>query len=151
MKLYNDLKQIDILQESVIALGNFDGVHKGHQELIRRTVNSAVGTNLKSAVFTFTNHPKNILAGKPVVKNILYWDEKIKILGDLGVDYIVAVPFDETIRNMVPERFIMDILVAKLRMKEAYCGFNYRFGREGAGTPETLMRVGISNGFGIHI
>lgn len=151
MKLYNDLKQIDIIQESVIALGNFDGVHKGHQELIRRTVNSAVGTNLKSAVFTFTNHPKNILAGKPVVKNILYWDEKIKILGDLGVDYIVAVPFDENIRNMVPERFIMDILVAKLRMKEAYCGFNYRFGKEGAGTPETLMKVGISNGFGIHI
>ncbi len=151
MKLYTDLQKIDKLDETVVALGNFDGVHKGHQELIRRTVNNALGANLKSAVFTFSNHPKNILAGDQVVKNILYWDEKVKILGDLGVDYVVAVPFDETIRGMEPERFIMEILVNKLHMKEAYCGFNYRFGCKGAGTPETLMRVGLSNGFGIHI
>jgi riboflavin kinase/FMN adenylyltransferase len=151
MKLFTNFEEIDDLQETVIALGNFDGVHKGHQELIRRTVNSAIGTNLKSAVFTFSNHPKNILAGKQVVKNILYWDEKVKILGDLGVDYVVAVPFDETIRDMAPERFIMELLVNKLHMKEAYCGFNYRFGRNGEGTPETLMKVGLSNGCGIHV
>ena len=151
MKLFTSFEQIDKLPESVIALGNFDGVHKGHQELIRRTVNSAIGTNLKSAVFTFSNHPKNLLAGKPVVKNILYWDEKVRILGDLGVDYVVTVPFDETIRDMEPDQFIMDLLVKKLHMKEAYCGFNYRFGRKGAGTPETLMKLGLSNGFGIHI
>lgn len=151
MKLFTDLEQIDKLESSVIALGNFDGVHKGHQELIRRTVNSAMGTNLKSAVFTFSNHPKNVLAGKQVVKNILYWDEKVKMLGELGVDYIVSVPFTESIRDMDPERFILELLVARLNMKEAYCGFNYRFGLDGAGTPETLMRVGLSHGFGIHI
>lgn len=151
MKLYTDFDKIDYIENSVIALGNFDGVHKGHQELIRRTVNSAIGTRLKSTVFTFTNHPKNVLAGKRIVKNILYWDEKVKILGDLGVDYVVAVPFDEYIRDMEPERFIMDILVDKLRMKEAYCGFNYRFGLGGKGNPETLMKVGLSNSFGIHI
>ncbi len=151
MKLFTNFEEIDQLEESVIALGNFDGVHKGHQELVRRTVNSAVGTNLKSAVFTFSNHPKNILAGRQVVKNILYLDEKVKILGDLDVDYVVAVPFDETICQMEPERFILDILVDKLHMKEAYCGFNYRFGRGGAGTPETLMKTGLSHGFGIHI
>lgn len=151
MKLFTDFEQIDFTGHSVIALGNFDGVHKGHQELIRRTVNSAIGTNLKSTVFTFTNLPKNFMAGEVVVKNILYWDEKVKILGDLGVDYVVAVPFDEVIRDMSPETFITDILVDKLKMKEAYCGFNYRFGRNGAGNPETLMKVGLSQGFGIHI
>jgi len=151
MRLFTSLEEIDKIEETVVALGNFDGVHKGHQELIRRTVNSAIGTNLKSAVFTFSNHPKNLLAGKQVVKNILYCDEKVKILGDLGVDYVVSIPFDETIRDMEPERFIMELLVKKLRMKEAYCGFNYRFGRNGEGTPETLMKVGLANGFGIHV
>ena len=151
MRLFTSLEEIDKIEETVVALGNFDGVHKGHQELIRRTVNSAIGANLKSAVFTFSNHPKNLLAGKQVVKNILYCDEKVKILGDFGVDYVVSIPFDETIRDMKPERFIMELLVKNLLMKEAYCGFNYRFGRNGEGTPETLMKVGLANGFGIHV
>jgi FAD synthase len=56
MRLFTSLEEIDKIEETVVALGNFDGVHKGHQELIRRTVNSAIGANLKSAVFTFSNH-----------------------------------------------------------------------------------------------
>lgn len=145
------LDEIDNRQETVVALGNFDGVHKGHQELIRRAVNSAVSANLKSAVFTFNNHPKNVLAGTQVVKNILYRDEKIKILDDLGVDYLFSIDFDSMVRDMEPQAFIDDILVKKLRMKEAYCGFNYRFGYRGGGNPETLMKVGLSEGFGIHV
>lgn len=151
MKLFTELDQVKNMESSVIAFGNFDGVHKGHQELIRRTVNCALCTNLKSVVFTFSNHPKNIMAGKPVVKNILHWDEKVKIISELGIDYIVTVPFNDTIRFMEPEEFIINILIDKLRMKEAYCGFNYRFGRDGTGAPETLMRVGVARGFGIHI
>ncbi|HZK01585.1 MAG TPA: bifunctional riboflavin kinase/FAD synthetase [Anaerovoracaceae bacterium] len=151
MRLFTDLNQVVDMENSVIAFGNFDGVHKGHQELIRRTINCAVSTKLKSVVFTFSNHPKNILAEKLVVKNILPFDEKIKIIKELGIDYIVTVPFDDTIRYMKPEHFIVDILVKKLKMKEAYCGFNYRFGLNGTGTPETLMRVGLAKGFGIHI
>lgn len=151
MKTFLRLEDIENIEETVVALGNFDGVHKGHQELIRRAVNCAIGANLKSAVFTFNNHPKNVLAGKHVIKNILYSDEKIKILNDLGVDYLISIDFDKTIQNMKPEDFICGILVKKLHMKEAYCGFNYRFGRKGAGNPEILMKVGLAESFGIHV
>lgn len=151
MKLFKCLEEINDLEETVVALGNFDGVHKGHQELIRRAVNSAIIANLKSAVFTFSNHPKNVLAEKHVVKNILYEDDKINILNNLGVDYLISVPFDKKIQKMEPEDFIRQLLVKKLHMKEAYCGFNYRFGYKGKGSPEILMKVGLSEGFGIHV
>lgn len=151
MKQFTSLDEIRHLEETVVALGNFDGVHKGHQELIRRAVNSAMVAGLKSAVFTFSNHPKNVLAQKTVVKNILYFEEKAKMLADLGVDYLISVDFDKNIQEMEAEDFIREILVKKLHMREAYCGFNYRFGNQGHGSPETLMRVGLELGFGLHI
>ncbi len=148
---YFSFDEINQIGETVVALGNFDGVHKGHQELIRRAVNNALSANLKSAVFTFSNHPKNVLTGESTVKNILYKDEKTKILADLGVDYLFSVDFDHTIENMEAEDFIDNILVKKLKMKEAYCGFNYRFAHKGSGTPETLMKYGLAEGFGLHV
>lgn len=151
MKQYSKLEEIDYREDTVVALGNFDGVHKGHQELIRRAVNNAVSAHMKSAVFTFNNHPKNVLAGEPLVKNILYWDEKAKIFSDLGVDYLISIDFDHKIKTMEPEAFIKEILLKSLHMKEAYCGFNYRFGMKGAGNPEVLMKTGLAEGFGIHV
>ena len=151
MICYYSLDEIEQIEETVVALGNFDGVHKGHQELIRRAVNDAVSANLKSAVFTFSNHPRNVLAGKPVIKNILYSDDKIKLLEDLGVDYVISVDFDEKIRNMEAKDFILEILKKKLHMREAYCGFNFHFGHKGNGAPETLMHIGRKEGFGIHV
>ena len=94
MKIFNTLEEIDNIEETVVALGNFDGVHKGHQQIILRTVKSAEAAGLKSAVFTFSNHPKNLMAGKTVVKNILYPEEKASIIEKLGVDYMFNIPFD---------------------------------------------------------
>lgn len=151
MKFFKSLNEIGDMEETVVALGNFDGVHKGHQELIRRAVNTAIAANLKSAVFTFNNNPKNVLAGSRVVKNILYMDEKIRILHDLGVEYIVSVDFNDEIQTMEAGDFIRRILVKTLHMREAYCGFNYRFGYKGEGSPGVLMNVGLEEGFGIHV
>lgn len=106
---------------------------------------------LKSAVFTFANHPKNLKKGALEVKNILYFDEKAKILEDMGVDYLFNIPFDEKIKKMEPIEFIDDILIDKFNMKQAFCGFNFRFGHKASGNPEILMKEGIDKGFGIHI
>lgn len=151
MKLFNCLEEITGIKETVVALGNFDGVHKGHQELIRRTVKSAKTAGLKSAVFTFANHPKNVVAQKSVIKNILYLEEKAEIIKNLGVDYLFSIEFSNKIQHMAPQDFITDILLDKFKMREAYCGFNYRFGYKGEGNPEILMKTGIREGFGIHI
>ena len=151
MKVFNTIEEIINIKETVVALGNFDGVHKGHQELIKRTVKSAKMAGLKSAVFTFTNHPKNVLAGKPVIKNILYQEDKIDIIKKLGVDYLFSMEFNELIMHMSTEDFIKKILIDSFKMKEAYCGFNYHFGYKAEGDPEILIKAGIKLGFGIHV
>lgn len=151
MKLFQDLEEIREVKPTVVALGNFDGVHKGHQELISRTVKSAAAAGLCSAVFTFSNHPKNVLSKSRKVKSILYNDEKAAIIESLGVDYLFNVPFDGEMQHMDAAGFIHDVLLNRLRMQEAYCGFNYKFGYKASGNPEVLMKESIRNGFGLHV
>ncbi|MDD3167938.1 MAG: bifunctional riboflavin kinase/FAD synthetase [Eubacteriales bacterium] len=151
MKQFNSLEEIINIKETVVALGNFDGVHKGHQELIRRTVKSAKMAGLKSAVFTFTNHPKNVLAGRSVIKNILYLEDKAEIIKSLGVEYLFSLEFNEIIQHLSAEEFIQKLLIGAFQMREAYCGFNYHFGYKADGNPETLIKAGLRNGFGIHV
>ena len=93
MIIFNSLDEIKNIDETVIALGNFDGVHRGHQEIIAKTVNSAKGANLKSAVFTFSNHTRTIIKDAPIVKNIQYPHEKAAMIESLGVDYLFNIPF----------------------------------------------------------
>ncbi|WP_324824169.1 bifunctional riboflavin kinase/FAD synthetase [Sinanaerobacter sp. ZZT-01] len=151
MKVFTKLEEIKNIQPTVIALGNFDGIHKGHQELIRRTVKSARIAGLKSAVFTFTNHPKNVLSGTSLIKNILYFEDKVRILKTLGVNYLFSIDFDEHIQCLNPNEFIEKLLVNTFRMKEAYCGFNHRFGYKAEGNPEILMQQGLKYDYGIHV
>ena len=80
MKIFNSLDEIQDIEPAVVALGNFDGIHRGHQEIINRSVREAETAGLKSGVFTFSNHTSTILKTVPPVKNILYPDQKISIL-----------------------------------------------------------------------
>ena len=151
MKTFERLEDITNIEPTVVALGNFDGIHKGHQEIIGRSVKEAEAAGLKSAVFTFSNHTSSILKNVPQVKNILYPEEKMEILESMGVDYVFNIPFTEEILRMSPEEFIEEILVKRFNIREAYCGFNYSFGYKASGTPEILMHEGLRHGFGIHV
>lgn len=151
MKIYYSLDEIKNMDATVIALGNFDGVHLGHQEIIRRTVESAGAAGLKSAVFTFSNHTSTVLPNVKPVKNILYEEDKARIIGEMGIDYMIDIPFTEDILKMSPDRFIKEILMDRLNIREAYCGFNYSFGYKAQGTPSVLMEKGLEHGFGIHV
>ena len=150
MKIFNSLDEIKNIEPTVTALGNFDGIHKGHRELIMRAVSEAKAVGLKSAVFTFSTHPRNAF-GKNVVKNIITAEEKTEILADLGVDYLFNIPFLDEIRILSPEEFIEKLLIDKFQMKECCCGFNYTFGYKASGTPELLIAEGVKKGFGVHV
>ena len=151
MIIFDSLESINNIDETVIALGNFDGVHMGHQEIINKTVKSAEAAGLKSAVFTFSNHTRTLIKGMKPVKNIQYPHEKAKMIESLGVDYLFDIPFTTEIMQMSPEEFIDEILVQKMKIREAYCGFNYTFGHKASGNPEVLMHEGLKRGFGIHV
>ena len=140
-----------LTEQAVATVGFFDGVHKGHQEIINRTVKEADAAGLKSGVFTFSNHTSSVLKNVPQVKNILYADQKESILESMGVDYMFNIPFTQEILSMDPVDFIDKILVEKFNIREAYCGFNYSFGYKASGTPEELMHEGLKRGIGIHV
>lgn len=150
MEVFNDLENIKGNEQAAVALGNFDGVHLGHQELIRQTVGLAQEKGVKSAVFTFSNHPRNLIPGNEPVKNILYEDEKRSLIESLGVDYLYEIPFTEEIMKLEAEDFVTEILLARLRMTTAVCGFNYQFGARAFGTSEYLELWGKKYGFDVY-
>ena len=139
------------IESAAVALGNFDGVHKGHQALISECVASAKEQGISSVVFTFLNHPLNEIAGKCVVKSIMTLKEKAEAVEALGADIMVAVPFNEEIRKSSPEEFVKSVLVDSLSAKKAFCGFNYSFGYKGAGGPEQLTGLGNKYGFAVNV
>lgn len=150
MIVINNLEEIKNIPPCSIALGNFDGVHVGHRTLISKAVDKARQLGIKSAVFTFSNHPKNLFAGETVVKNIIYQEEKAALIEKLGVDYLVNVEFTREIAGMNPMNFIDDLLVDKMNLREAFCGFNYHFGYRAAGNPDVLRKRGIVKGFNVN-
>lgn len=149
MIVIESLEEINNMPASCVALGNFDGVHLGHQALIKAMVNKAKEENLAACVFTFSSHPKNILPGAEKVKNILYNHEKAEIMEQLGVDYMVNVPFTKDVMVMSPVDFIDKLLIEKMNMKVAFCGFNYNFGFKGQGNPDVLRTEGAEKGFDV--
>ena len=149
MEIIRSLEEIKDIDKTAVALGNFDGVHLGHQELIRETVEQGEADGVKSAVFTFSNHPSNIIPGAKAVKSILTEDRKSEIIESLGVDYLFNVPFTEELMNLEAEDFVKEILVDRLNVKTAFCGFNYQFGARAFGTPEILEIYGKKYGFDV--
>ncbi|MEE0742161.1 MAG: bifunctional riboflavin kinase/FAD synthetase [Emergencia sp.] len=147
MIIFETLEEIQNIPPTAVALGNFDGVHLGHQELIKKAVEKAKQDGLASAVFTFSNHPKDLLPHAKKVKNILLKEEKAQIIAALGVDYLFNIPFTKAVMTMPAEDFIRKLLVEKFNMKAAFCGFNYNFGFKAQGNPEVLRQVGEQEGF----
>ena len=150
MIVFSDLQQYkEATDGCAVALGNFDGVHKGHQLLIRSCVEAAEQEGIPSAVFTFRDHPTNVMMGHSVVKCLMTLDQKVSAVEALGVDYLVVVPFTDEMRNCSPENFVKDILVDQLHCRHAFCGFNYSFGHKALGTPKMLRDFGAEYGFSV--
>lgn len=151
MQIFKSLEEVNNIKDTCIALGNFDGVHKGHQQLIKECVLAAKEKGLVPSVFTFTNHPVNEMAGKVVVKNIMNFEEKAAFLEGMGVEYLFSITFDEFVRQSSPQVFLEDILLKTLKMKHAVCGFNYHFGYKAAGDGTYLHDHAEELGYGLTI
>ena len=116
-----------------LAMGNFDGVHLGHRALIAEAVAVAAAERMLPAVWSFDRNP----SGAPELSSV---DEKAEICAALGARYLIRCPFDE-VRRTDAEDFLRGLLIGRLGVRAAVCGFNHRFGKNGAGTPDLLGRV----------
>ncbi|MCT4507950.1 MAG: bifunctional riboflavin kinase/FAD synthetase [Tepidibacter sp.] len=150
MKIITDLKNVKIKQDTVVTIGNFDGVHKGHQKIIKDTILIAKNKKMKSVLFTFTNHPVNFFE-KNKLKNIITKEEKYEIINKMGIDIIVSVPFNEYIINLNPQEYIQEILVDKLHAKQVVIGHDFRFGQNRGGNARFLENIGKTYGFDVKI
>ncbi|MBQ1475800.1 MAG: bifunctional riboflavin kinase/FAD synthetase [Firmicutes bacterium] len=151
MKIFKTLEEIHNMPPTAVALGNFDGVHKGHQMLIRECVAAAKEKGLEPSVFTFTNHPVNEIAGKTVIKNIMTFEEKAAQLEELGVENLFSPVFDDSIRTKSALAFVKDIMVDRFHTRHAVCGFNYHFGYKAEGDAEKLAELGRTFGYGVSV
>ncbi len=121
-----------------IALGVFDGVHLGHQKLIKLTVDKARKNDGISIVVTFDPHPDIIINPESNVFLLTTLEERISLIKDSDVDVFLIIKFNKTMSKMSPEDFIGKILVDSLQVKELFVGFNYKFGFQGRGNTDIL-------------
>ena len=137
MDTITSLKTIEIIKQSVITIGNFDGLHRGHQVLIKKATEYAKKKNVSSIVFTFKNHPVNYF--KPnSVKNIITNSEKIEILKSMNIEYVINIPFDEYMTKISGHDFVKEILLDTLGAKKVIVGHDFTFARNKEGNIRLL-------------
>lgn len=144
-----DLSNINLLQPSVVTIGVFDGVHIGHQHLIRRLVQNAHESGRLAVVLTFFPHPDVVLRGIRGRYYLTTADERAEYILDLGVDYVITHPFDQMTRQMHAADFV-DRLQTHLRLGELWVGSDFALGYKRQGDVAFLTEQGRQKGFTVH-
>jgi len=149
MELFTDLEQVKgcCSKPGVVTLGNFDGLHIGHQVLIRNVVERAREIGGTSIVFTFHPHPLKVLSPKTCPPLISSYEEKIALFEEMGLDMLLMIPFTREIAEMDAWDFAEKVLSRTLNASEVFVGFNYRFGRNREGSVTRLREFGEKLGF----
>lgn len=133
--------------QCVLTLGNFDGVHLGHQQLINHLIKQSKKLNLPTVVMLFEPQPLEFFCKKNAPARLTSFKEKVELIKKLGIDYIIAVPFTQTFANMLAPDFIQDWLINKLQAKYIVIGDDFRFGRERKGDINLLQQYTHNNQF----
>lgn len=148
MKIISDTLEFEISEDSAVTLGKFDGIHKGHQKLIKQILEKK-DQGLKSVVFTFGQMPGTVLYGKG--RTILTGEERKYHLEAMGIDYMVECPFVPQIIQMEPEIFIEEVLVKQLHAKYIAVGPDFRFGHNRKGNCSLLKKLAPVFGYEVEI
>ena len=132
---------IDSTEQYSLAIGFFDGLHKGHQAVIAEAKRKAEELGIRSAVMTFDPHPSHLFGdGDKKVGYITQYPEKARLLDTMGIDTLFIVTFDWALASLSPKQFV-DIFMKGLRIKHVTAGFDYTFGSKGAGTMEQMATL----------
>jgi riboflavin kinase/FMN adenylyltransferase len=139
------------LQGSVVTMGNFDGIHLGHQALIDGAVEDARSSRIPSVVLTFEPHPLQVLAPERAPKMLLSHKDKMELLRSLGVDVVMIQHFDLQFAKLAAEEFVRVVLLDRLKAAKIWVGKDLRFGQGRKGGVDDLLRWGTEAGFQVGI
>lgn len=152
MKIIRGTKNIaGPLPYPVVALGNFDGVHLGHQVIFRRVAEIAHGQNGTAIAFTFQPHPLKIIAPEKVPPLLTTFRKKMELITGCGIDQIICANFNRKFADQAPRDFAKNVLVDAIQVKEVVVGIDYSFGKGGEGTLSYLKKMGDEFGFLVHV
>jgi len=153
MKLYfSDLNQIrQPLPAPVLTIGNFDGLHLGHQSLFKKVRERAKTIDGTPMVITFHPHPAEVLRPGRAPRQIVSEEYKNELIYSYGIEVILSIPFSKEFSQIPADTFIKDILVKKIGTKEIIIGYDYTFGRKREGNIHLLKDLGKDLGFKVHI
>lgn len=131
---------------TVVAIGSFDGLHKGHQKIIKKTIEVAENMNLHSGVFSFFPHPLEVVAPEKSPSFLISRNQKIKILDSLGIDYYFEQEFTKNFSKLSFKEFLCDVLVDKIGVKHIVVGSDFKFGKDQSGNTKKLKQLDESYG-----
>jgi riboflavin kinase/FMN adenylyltransferase len=136
---------------TVVTVGTFDGVHRGHHDVLARLVARSRRTGIPSVLVTFDPHPAEVVKPSSAPPLLTVGDEKLAILAESGIDYCAVVPFTRTLAAYPAEQFVESVLRRRFRMRELLVGYDHGFGRDRAGGIDVLRALGERDGFPVEV
>jgi riboflavin kinase/FMN adenylyltransferase len=149
MRQLRDLPQVPLEKPSAVSIGVFDGVHLGHRHLLGQMMASARRSEHLSGVVTFDRHPHELLAPRKQMRYLTTLEDKLHLLGETGLDFVVALPFTKELSQTTARDFVQS-LVDRLRMVELWTGPDFALGRDREGNRSYLTDLGGELGFRLH-
>ncbi|QTE35028.1 bifunctional riboflavin kinase/FAD synthetase [Mucilaginibacter gossypii] len=150
MRVYNNIDEFTAVNNAVVTIGTFDGVHLGHRKIISGIKELAESTGGETVILTFFPHPRMILHPEDEsLKLITTIAEKADLMERIGVDHLIITPFSRDFSNQSAESYIRDVLVNKIGTKKIVIGYDHRFGKDRQGGFEDLQRLSPVYGFDV--
>jgi len=152
LEIFRGVSKLDRpFRRAVLTIGNFDGVHVGHQEILRRIVERAQARDGESVLYTFEPHPRRVLQSEQSLRLLETFEQKMETVEAFGVDAVIAEPFDRAFARVLPEEFIDQYVHARVRPVEVYVGYDFHFGRDREGSMRLLTERGPHLGFSVTV
>ena len=143
MRVYEGSAELgDVASGCVLTVGNFDGVHLGHQSLLRAVIERGRALGQRTALYTFDPHPRKVLSPEGSPPRLMTGEQLARALGRAGIDVLIREPFTREFASLTPEAFLRDVIRARFRPTELYVGRDFHFGKGRSGSGETLLRLG---------
>jgi riboflavin kinase/FMN adenylyltransferase len=139
------------VQATVVAVGTFDGVHRGHRDVLDRLAVRAADLDLHSVLVTFEPHPLEVVNAAAAPMLLTVGEEKREVLAESGIDYLAVVPFTPALARFSAEEFVSVVLRDRFRMKHLLMGYDHGFGRNREGDVEVLQALGARDGFRVEV
>lgn len=133
--------------ELVLTIGSFDGIHLGHRQIIKQTVQEAQNYNCDSALLTFTPHPLEVIAPKAAPKHLTNYHQKVRLIKHSGINRIIFKRFNQEFAQLSYQEFIKKYLVDRFSVKKIIVGADFRCGYQSEGTPDRIKELGVKYGF----